>query len=71
VESVDVAPRDVRLTSRADTCVTLTPGTVRSRSPMLVPGEFCIVSDETTLTAAGALTSCSSVFDAVTTTCSS
>ena len=38
---------------------------------MLVAGEFWIVSVVTTLTAAGALTSCCSVRDAVTTTCSS
>ncbi len=68
---MDVAPRVVMLTSRADVCATFTPGTARSRSPMLVAGEFWIVSVEMTLTAAGALTSCSSVLDAVTTTCSS
>ena len=44
VASVDVAPRVVMLTSRADTWVTLMPGTARSRSPMLVAGEFSIVS---------------------------
>ena len=44
VASVDVAPRVVRLTSRAETCVTLMPGTARSRSPMLVAGEFWMVS---------------------------
>ena len=40
VDSVEVAPRLVMLMSRAETCETLTPGTARSRSPMLVPGEF-------------------------------
>jgi hypothetical protein len=58
-------------TSRALTCVTLTPGTPRSRSPTLVAGEFWMVALFTTLTAAGAFTSCSSTREAVTTTCSS
>ena len=43
VASVDVAPRVVTLTSRAETCVTFMPGTARSRSPMFVAGEFAIV----------------------------
>ena len=68
---MEVAPRVVMLTSRAETCVTLMPGTARSRSPMLVAGEFWMVSVVIRLTAAGALTSCCSVRDAVTTTCSS
>ena len=33
VESVLPAPRDVMLMSRAEVCVTFTPGTPRSRSP--------------------------------------
>ena len=40
VASVDVAPRVVILTSRADVWETLRPGTARRRSPMLVAGEF-------------------------------
>ena len=68
---MDVAPRVLMLTSRADTWVTLTPGTARSRSPMFVAGEFWMVALLMMLTAAGALTSCSSTREAVTTTCSS
>jgi hypothetical protein len=59
---VDVARGDLRDVHARD---------ARSRSPMLVAGEFWMVSFVTTLIAAGALTSCSSVLDAVTTTCSS
>jgi hypothetical protein len=59
------------LTSRADTWVTLMPGTARSRSPALVAGEFSMVAVVMTLTAAGASTSCCSDREAVTTTTSS
>ncbi len=70
VARVPVAPRVVRLMSRAETWVTLRPGTARSRSPMLVAGEFRIVSFKTRLTAAGAFTSSCSEREAETTTCS-
>ena len=55
---VEVAPRVVRFTSRAVSWETLIPGTARSRSPMLVAGEFWIVSVVIRLTEAGAFTSC-------------
>jgi hypothetical protein len=71
VDSVDVAPRVVMLTSRAETCVTFIPGTARRSSPTLVAGELSMAAVVITLTAAGALTSCSSAREAVTTTCSS
>jgi hypothetical protein len=40
VASVDVAPRVVMFTSRADTWVTFMPGTARNKSPTLVAGEL-------------------------------
>ena len=40
VASVEVAPRVVMFTSRADACMTFMPGTARSRSAMFVAGEF-------------------------------
>ena len=66
-----MAPRAVMLMSRAESWLTFRPGTARSRSPMLVAGEFSIVWLEMTLTAAGALTSCCSTREADTTTVSS
>src|SRR5262245_26071182 len=68
VESVDVAPRVVMFTSRAETCVTFMPGTARSRSPTLVAGDVSIVAVLMTLTAAGAFTRWCSESEAVTAT---
>src|SRR3954451_8956128 len=52
--------------SRAETCVTLTPGMVRSSSAMFWVGAFSIVAAVITLTVAGALISVSSVRDGLT-----
>ena len=71
VDSVDVAPRLVMLMSRAEVCVTLTPGTERNRSPYVCAGALAIDWLEMSETVAGAFTSFCSVRVAVTTTCSS
>ena len=71
VESVPVAPREVTLMSRADTCVMLTPGTVRRSSAKFWVGALSIVPGPITVIVAGALISFSSVRDAETTTVSS
>src|SRR4051794_21207659 len=57
--------------SRADTCVTLTPGMLRSSSAKFWVGAFSSVTPVITLIVAGALMSVSSVRDALTTTVSS
>ena len=66
--SVPVAARLVRLMSRAETCVTLTPGIDRSSSAKFADGADSIACDVMTLIVAGASMSFSSVFDALTTT---
>ena len=66
-----VAARLVTLMSRAETCVTFNPGTVRSRSAKFFDGAFWIASLVITLIVAGALISFSSDRDALTTTVSS
>ena len=57
-------------TSRADICVTLTPGTSRIISTSVGDGAALIASSVTTVIVAGALISCSSRLEAVTTTTS-
>ncbi len=64
------AVRVVTCTSRADTSVTLTPGTGRSRSPTWVADVWVRSGPPSTLTAAGAVRSDSGARLPVTTTVS-
>src|SRR4051812_5519482 len=70
-DSVPVAPRDVTFTSRAEVTTVFSPGTRRSMSVITCAGAVPITSSVITVIVAGALTSCSSRLDAVTTTTSS
>ena len=65
-----MAPRLVTLKSRFDVWMTLTPGTWRTSSPMLMTDCASIASAPITVTVAGALTISCSTRDAVTTTVS-
>ncbi len=71
VARVPVAPRLVTLMSRAETWVTLRPGTERNSSAKFCVGTFSMCCAVMTLMVAGAFTSFCSVFEPVTTTVSS
>jgi hypothetical protein len=62
--------RLARFTSRADIWITLTPGTLRSRSPKFELGADCNVSAVITLIVAGAFWIVDSILEALTITVS-